>query len=689
MNYSFKLSRRLARFRTTVPIIAVLLTISCSDDPSGPGSNAAAGPSSITISPDSVSVGLDEAVQFGAYLDNSSPSFAKGGNGKGRGRRTIVSVAVTPQTTALEIGTSNRFSAIARLSDGTTASPSLSWTATGGSIDQTGLYTAGKTVGSYRVIAAATDGVADTANVTVATSAPTATLVRLSPGSKTLIVGTTAQFALIGKASDGSTVGVSPVFAATGGTITSAGLYTAGQTPGTFRVIATDQNTDLADTAAITVSAVPTWQSWTSSPASVSLASGKTQQFAVTATMSDGSTPTVTPTWKATGGTISSTGLYTAGQTAGSYRVIAADTAAGLADTSVVMITTPAVQAVTLTPTTVSLAAGGTQQFAASGKMSDGSTAPITATFVATGGTISSTGFYTAGSTPGTFRVIATQSGGTLADTASVSITGPSSPPTSGTTYFLADAESGTSMPPWSVTSVCSGYGGCASNSTDRAHSGARSWKIDLTDPQGCGGHAWCGEGWSINSPQSQMCPNPAEFCTGYYSAWMYLDAGWTGTNWNATFNFLANSSPYPDPVGHVGIGVRNGVLQFYWSMKNCQVGRYVCPDIPGYNNVNGDYFMTSTSPAGIKALPKGQWVHFAVYYKVGRTNGQIRMWQDGELIEDLTAPTLNTQDGNQFMAGTGGLRVLGFSLYEGPVAEARRSLYLDDIRVSNYRPVP
>ena len=49
-------------------------------------------------------------------------------------------------------------------------------------------------------------------------------------------------------------------------------------------------------------------------------------------------------------------------------------------------------------------------------------------TYSATGGTITTGGLYTAGSTAGTFRVIAAQQGGTLADTAAVTITAP--PPT-------------------------------------------------------------------------------------------------------------------------------------------------------------------------------------------------------------------------------------------------------------------
>jgi hypothetical protein len=141
--------------------------------------------------------------------------------------------------------------------------------------------------------------------------------------------------------------------------------------------------------------------------------------------MSDGSTVPLSPSFTATGGTISSSGEYTAGSTAGTYRVIATDQASGKADTSSVTITAPpaTLQAVVLTPTNISLAAGATQQFVASGRMTDGSTSAVTVAWSAAGGTISSTGLYTAGQTAGAFRVIAAQSGGTLADTATVTVT--------------------------------------------------------------------------------------------------------------------------------------------------------------------------------------------------------------------------------------------------------------------------
>ncbi len=76
-----------------------------------------------------------------------------------------------------------------------------------------------------------------------------------------------------------------------------------------------------------------------------------------------------------------------------------------------------------LTPATATVQAGATQQFSVSGKLSDGSTSSVTATYNATGGTITTGGLYTAGNTAGTYRVIATVTGGTLADTSAVTVT--------------------------------------------------------------------------------------------------------------------------------------------------------------------------------------------------------------------------------------------------------------------------
>jgi hypothetical protein len=94
---------------------------------------------------------------------------------------------------------------------------------------------------------------------------------------------------------------------------------------------------------------------------------------------------------------------------------------------------------ITLTPATASLGSGTTQQFSVSGKLSDGTiTSSVTPTYTATGGTISATGLYTAGSTAGTFRVIATAQG--KADTSAITIA--ATAPT-GLLKWSADFESG------------------------------------------------------------------------------------------------------------------------------------------------------------------------------------------------------------------------------------------------------
>ncbi len=82
----------------------------------------------------------------------------------------------------------------------------------------------------------------------------------------------------------------------------------------------------------------PTLQSISLSPASATLAPGSTQQFSISSRSTGGNVGAVSVTYSATGGTVSSGGAYTAGATAGTYRVVAALTDGSMADTSVVTI---------------------------------------------------------------------------------------------------------------------------------------------------------------------------------------------------------------------------------------------------------------------------------------------------------------------------------------------------------------
>jgi hypothetical protein len=247
----------------------------------------------------------------------------------------------------------------------------------------------------------------------------------LSPDSTSIPLQGSATFVARGRQGDGTMVSPVPViWDATGGSISAVGVYTPGNAPGRFRVVASHES-GLADTSIVVVQA-PVLTGIAVSPAVVSLQAGQTQAFSASASLSDGSTqsnPGVV--WTATGGSITTAGIYTAGSAAGSFRVIA--TLQDRADTSAVTVIVPTATVATLSvaPGSAALQAGQTQQFSASATMSDGSTLPNpSVTWSATGGSVSTSGLYTAGSTAGTFRVVATTANG-RADTSTVTLTVP------------------------------------------------------------------------------------------------------------------------------------------------------------------------------------------------------------------------------------------------------------------------
>lgn len=171
----------------------------------------------------------------------------------------------------------------------------------------------------------------------------TLTSVTLAPGAANLLPGATQQFTVSAIWSDGSSALPSIEYVATGGSVSSAGLYTAGAVAGSYRVIARHTASGVADTAAVTIASPPaTLTALVLAPGAVTLAGGAAQQFSATATWSDGSTTLPPLEFSATGGTISGTGAYTAGVTPGAYRAIVRHVASGLADTSAITITAPA-----------------------------------------------------------------------------------------------------------------------------------------------------------------------------------------------------------------------------------------------------------------------------------------------------------------------------------------------------------
>ena len=220
-----------------------------------------------------------------------------------------------------------------------------------------------------------------------------------------------------------------------GGSITSAGVYTAPATPGTYHVIATSTvDTSLSSTATITVSPLQpaaTLTYITVYPATSSLAVGGTQYFAATGIYSDSSTKDITSsvTWSSSNqsvATVYTVGLVTATAVGSSSITATIGNISGYSTISVhSVVPTPTLASIAVTPASPGIVVGATQQFIATGTYSDSSTKILTgsanwsssSTSVAT---ITTGGNATAVSS-GTATITATA--GTIAGSATLSVT--------------------------------------------------------------------------------------------------------------------------------------------------------------------------------------------------------------------------------------------------------------------------
>lgn len=142
--------------------------------------------------------------------------------------------------------------------------------------------------------------------------------VTVTPVSDTISVSGTRQFTAVGKDAQGNTISFTPTWSvSTGnGSITSAGLFTAATGPGTVTIKATSGS--VSGTATVTVTLGPL-ATIVVRPGNQTIAPAGTLQFSAEAQDAVGNTVTVTPVWSIAsgGGTITSSGLFTAGSSPG------------------------------------------------------------------------------------------------------------------------------------------------------------------------------------------------------------------------------------------------------------------------------------------------------------------------------------------------------------------------------------
>jgi hypothetical protein len=343
----------------------------------------------------------------------------------------LATIVVTPNPATMGIGASQQFAAVGKDAAGNVVPfvPTWSVVAGGGTVNATGLFTAGTVSGSFaNTVQASSLGIKGTATVTV-TAGPLATIT-VTPNPITLNVGVAQQFAAVGKDASGNIVAITPVWSvvASGGAIDGLGVFTAGATPGTFTNTIRAVSGTTSGFATVTVTSGPL-ATITVTPNSVPLPIGGTQQFTAVGKDASGNVVAMTPVWAvvAGGGSVDlASGLFTAGNTAGTFTNTVRASSGTIAGFASVIVTAGGLSSITVSPNPTSVAINGTQQFTASGRDAGGNVIAITPTWAVVngGGTITSGGgLFTAGVVPSTFTNTIQATVGGVSGFATVTVT--------------------------------------------------------------------------------------------------------------------------------------------------------------------------------------------------------------------------------------------------------------------------
>ncbi|HVT39091.1 MAG TPA: hypothetical protein VHE78_08595 [Gemmatimonadaceae bacterium] len=356
----------------------------------------------------------------------------------------LANISVTPSPATVAVGGTQQFTAVGTDAGGNivTITPPVYWSvaAGGGVISANGMFTAGTAMGTFANTVTATSGtLSTTATVTVA-AGPLASI-SVTPNPATVASGDTQQFIAMGRDAAGNAVPIPALgwsVAAGGGTISAAGLFTAGSASGTFSNSVTATSGSISGTATVAVPPAPVpLATITVSPNPATVAVGATQQFSAVGRDAAGNVVTITPpvAWRvaAGGGTINATGLFTAGSASGTYSNTVTMTSGAISGSATVMVTPdPGPLAfITVSPNPATVLTSSSQQFSAIGRDANGLEVPIPSpswNVAAGGGSISATGLFTAGSTPGVYTNSVTLTSGGITGSATVIITSAAGP---------------------------------------------------------------------------------------------------------------------------------------------------------------------------------------------------------------------------------------------------------------------
>ena len=167
-------------------------------------------------------------------------------------------ISVTAEPAIALVGEKVSVRARVRTAGGEPVPEPVDWSASGGALlpvaDSEAQFTA-TAPGTYFVRAslATIPSLQDSTAITVTSPISPTIRISISPDSAIIPTGGTLQYSVIALREDGSTYTPVITWASTGGTVTSDGLYWAGNTPGTFKVIVNQVSGGMADTSIVQI----------------------------------------------------------------------------------------------------------------------------------------------------------------------------------------------------------------------------------------------------------------------------------------------------------------------------------------------------------------------------------------------------------------------------------------------------
>ena len=297
---------------------------------------------------------------------------------------TLTNIVVTPITTVVGVNGNAQFTATGVFSDNSTQdmSSQVVWTSSNGTfatISATGLAT-GLSTGSLTITAIyGTISGSATLNVTTATLQS----ITISPDNPILPPHSRTKLTAIGHFSDGSQqvlLGVSWHSSSPSVAMVNGSGVLRSKNSKNKSVTITAKLNGITGTTSVTVTSM-TIQTVAIQPANPTMAAGTKLQLSLIGTFSDGTTQvdlTASARWQTSNyadAVVNRQGLVT-GVAAGSVSVTGGVNGLTSATTNVT-VTGATVQSIAVTPTNPTIALGSSQQFAATGTFSDGSTQDV------------------------------------------------------------------------------------------------------------------------------------------------------------------------------------------------------------------------------------------------------------------------------------------------------------------------